>query len=398
MSSTEAAWFIPDHEFAQSRMDYGVVATPAPQVCHLTSMKDKENVRRFTDNTTFRDELYFVRHNPCYPYARCGKLLYADVDEESPEHKEHIFGAWAKEELLEKENEETEAAGEALFQHLVDKWGFEDFIEEPLQRYKAVKESFDCDILHRGELDTMITDYILSVPLDDKKILCSILSSQSRRKTPRPVLMLIDVVEDLQKTEAGVTKGWAIGYDLVKLRLIIKPFISKQGHHLFGEIWYGPVAEDGISFFGSLEVFFVNFIELGEAADDKSVNGGFKMLVHTIVAKWMLRQWKGLSDSDPDFYDDERQEKLKNTVTKAKEAMEKITLPIVDKATVDEGVKFMPFQLMYEMMEIQEAAIRHAAILAKNHGNEKVAGNAAKLFGKLKGQLKAFNENPEADV
>lgn len=380
-------------------MDYAVVRLSAPQIRHMTSLKDNETTRKGPEESTFRDELYYIKHNHCYPYTHSGKLLYADVDEENPEHKEHIFGVWAKEELLDKENENAEAAQEALFQHLADNWGFEDFIEGHSSRYDAVKEGFKHDVLHSGNLDITLIDYILSAQSqEDKEVLLSIVSSQSRRKTPRPVLILVEVVEDLRETEAGVTKGWVVAYDFVKSLLIVKPFLSKQDHHLFGEKWDCAVAEDGISFSSSPKVFAAKYIELAEAADDKSVDGGFKMLVHTTAAKWILRQWKGLSNSDAEYFTDELQGKVKNGVTKIKEALQEIPFPINDKAAVDEKIEFKPFRLIFELMEIQEAGIRDAAVHAKDNGNEKVAENAAKLFGKLMDQLKTFNENPEADV
>lgn len=36
--------------------------------------------------------------------------------------------------------------------------------------------------------------------------------------------------------------------------------------------------------------------------------------------------------------------------------------------------------------------------MAKKQGHEKVAENAAKLYEKIMGLLKAFNEDPEKDV
>lgn len=416
MSSLADTWFVPDHEYYASRADYAVVRASAAEIRHMNSVKDMALPHKSSVDTTFRDELSYLKYNPCYPYAESGKLLYADVDEENPEHKEQVFDVWAKEEPLEKESEKSKASRKALADHLASNLGSEDLAENPSEHGATVEEgvegstgdyledgvffkgNLEDGVFYRGDVDVEVTDYILSATSqEEKEVLLSIASSQSQRKTQRPVLVLVGMAEDRRNTEFGVTKGWVAGYDFVKNLLIIKPFISKKDHHLFGEKWYDPVVEDGISFSGSPNDFIAQYIELGEAAHDKTVEEGFKMLMHTIAARWIIRQWPGLSKSDPETFTDELKGKAKKAVASLKAAMGEITFPFEEKVAKIDDINFGPFRWMSEVLDIQEDGFRCSVKQAKKDGREKMAENVVKLLGKMMDELKAFNENPEGD-
>ena len=126
-------------------------------------------------------------------------------------------------------------------------------IEE--ERERRTQERLNL-LIARGRLEEAINSRILIAnSVEEKQELLNLMSGQIMRRTKRPVLTLVSMVNSKQTTEVGETKGWVTGYDFIKDLVVIKPFVSKKGKHPLGAKWYGDVAQDGVSFSGTPQEF-----------------------------------------------------------------------------------------------------------------------------------------------
>lgn len=393
MSSTATRWFVPDQEFHRTINDDAVVGQTATSVFADLSKTDNAPTRIIGANDTFFTEYHRLHSERCYDFAVQGQLVYADVDDENPEHKEKI-DEWAKAIPFEEETSRTKLIKKELLLWAVDKsvsnyhpdeYGWYVNEEDRWTR----KESWilkDLQMfLFKGFLEPSLISRILTATIaEEKEDILYMMSGQMQHPIKRPVLALIDLIDSKQTTEVGETKGWAIGFDFVKELLIIKPFLSKAGTHPLGAKWYGAVAQDGVSFCGTLEEFAKAYIELGESVGADANHNGFKLLVHTLAAEWM----DGLGSDLYTVHDIELRKAERNIW----EAMMSIPFPAVQKTKKEDAKSIEPFVQLLSTIERQEIALRDSAVEAEKQGDAETAQNAAKLYESIHGQIKAFIE------
>ncbi|MCJ1268422.1 hypothetical protein MMC22_008310 [Lobaria immixta] len=403
MSSTADRWFVPDREYHRSISDYALVHQSAASVREQILDTDDAPSRIVDAEDTFMTEYYRLGFEPCYDFA-VARLVYADVDDENPSHKEYV-NEWTKETSIESDSEETAKFIKELVKALVDQWfPREDFPPEENEENTPEddRERWTLRDLkwlaRRGLLESHIVSRILTAKtVEEKEQILNLMSSQIKFPTKRPVLALIDMIDSKQTTEIGETEGWVIGYDFIKELLVIKPFGSKGGNHPLGARWYGEVAQDGVSFSGTLQEFTTAYIELGKTVEAGNQDDGFKMLVHTLAAEWMHPFETELETVyGAEFHADLLA--VKEAMEKIKQAMEEIKFPAVEKNKKVNESETQPFSWLLNMIESEEATIRDAAVDAKERGQEKIAQNAAKLYESIHKQIKAFIENPDLDL
>ncbi|MCJ1470521.1 hypothetical protein MMC07_009167 [Pseudocyphellaria aurata] len=395
MSSTADRWFVPNKEYYDLTNDYALVCQPAVKVREAIMITDEAPSRINYADDTFLTE--FVNYQPCYRFALEGRLVFADVNDEDPSHKETIYGEWAKEILTEKENEKTQTIKKELAKACADAFF-------PLDDDEDVSQN-ECERCAEGGLladeGGLLTEPILSKLItsnvQEKEEILNIMSGQTQRPTKRPVIALINMIDSKRTTEVGETEGWVVGYDFIKELLIIKPFISKEGKHPLGGPWYGAVAQDGVSFSGSLQEFATAYIEFGETVGPSNKDDGFKMLVHTLTARWFGYFKKALETAyGAEFRD--LFPALKAATMKIKNTMATIEFAAAQKNENERRAEIKTFSWMLSMINLEENNIRDEAVEAKERGQEKIAQNAAKLYEHIHKQIKAFNENPSMDL
>lgn len=404
MSSTADRWFVPHPEYYHTINDYALVRQSAASVREDILDTDEAPTHFVDPDATFMDEYYSVNFDSCYDFALPGRLVFADVDDEDPAHKEKV-GEWAKEIPIEGESEKTTETKKELVKALADLWFPQDDAprednEENMPEDKREQWTLrDLKMITRqGLLEAPVASLIITAKtLEEKDELLNILSGQIRRPNKRPVLALINMIDSKQTTEVGETQGWVTGYDFIKGLLVIKPFASKGGNHPLGAKWHGDVAQDGVSFSGTPQEFVKAYAELGEKVEAGNKDDGFKLLVHTRAAEWIDAFGKAfVTVYGADFEADLNA--LYEATKKIKEAMDEIKFPAVEKNKKERGLEIPPFLWLQNIIETEEAAIRDAAVDAKERGQEKVAENAAKLYESVHKQIKAFNENPSMDL
>lgn len=269
MSSNKTAtrWFVSDKDFDAADEDYAIVfERSADARVEFRSHDDgywRQRPRSFGE---IADE------TNCYLLAWKGRLLYADVDEAAdPEHLKSIEKA--REELLKEEAPGTEEARKGLVAHYLEESKKHDDNEdygynfEPLFPNRRNKiEGF------KGEIGIgPCVEYCLLQDVKTRKILLNLLTRQARRKSPRPVLLLLGMIDNRQSTLWGRTEGFASAYDFETDEIIVKPFVSHEGHHPLGERWdvVSSGADDGPCFRCSPVQFVERFFQLS-----KSLGGG----------------------------------------------------------------------------------------------------------------------------
>lgn len=398
MNSTADRWFVPNKLYYLLTNDYALVRRSTASVHEDLLETDMVRTRIIDEEATFMDEYDRLRFEPCYEFALHGRLVYADVDDEDPAHKEKVYEQWAKETPLEEDSEKTaeikkeliKTCGEAWFPKNEDPENDEESMSQE-ERERWTQR--DLKILARqGLLEPPICSLLLTAKtVQDKEEILNIMSGQTRHPIKRPVFALVDMIDSHQSTEVGQTEGWVIAYDFIKELLVIKPFVSKKGKHPLGEKWYGDVAQDGVSFCGTLQEFAKAYAEFGNTVDPGNKDHGFRMLVQTVAARWIDIFGTDLVAA----YGIEFQTDLlavNEAIAKILKAMEKIKFPAVQK-NEKPGYEIEPLLWLQSVIETEEAGIRDAAVDAKERGEEKVAQDAAKLYESVLKQIKDFNDS-----
>ncbi|MCJ1468652.1 hypothetical protein MMC07_007281 [Pseudocyphellaria aurata] len=412
MPSTADRWFVPDQLYKKLISDYALVAmsTSAVREQILFTNKSPRHISDAMD--TFMSEYNRVYGEPCYEFDVDGRLVYADVDDEDPAHKERIY-KWAKEIPIEQESEKTIAAKKKV----LDAWIEGIYVTEDIDgkefSREGLKQGAQQDLklfISRGVLYPLLISEILQAKsLESKEEILDVMSDQIGRPTKRPVMLLIKMIDSKQTTKVGETKGWAVGYDFIKELLVIKPFYSREiSHplcfhreisHPLGGKWHGEVAQDGVSFSGTLQEFAKAYIELGKTVDAASpvdAGSGFKLLVHTVAAQWIHRFRLDLGPVyGSDFRDDLLA--LRDATVKIKNAMDKIALPLAGKNEENRSDAGQAFESILRVVQSQETDLRQLALAAREQGKEKIARNIAGIYGHVEEMFKYFHDDPCKD-
>ena len=397
-SATAKRWFVPNDEYHNMTEDYAFVGETAAKVSQELFAYDNETEHPWTTRSkNLRDRLRDTdRGAGCYGSLGEGNILvYADVNESDPEHKKKVYGSLAKEVCLDKENKKAEAKREELTKVLKkagkDKFDDDDDYEDWLE------DSFGA-ALELGTLDRVLVDGIIQLKDEgDMRVLLNFLSGQTKKKTSRPVLLLIGMIDKAETDKRGLTEGWAVGYDFLKKILIIKPFISKKGHHPLGEKWNDKVANDGISFTGTAALFANNFVKLAGQVGGKPEADGYKLLVHTFVSHWIMGQWEGFSAMEPDKWTEAFEKSMADARKTILASLGERTVAMKKKSGEWKG-PMLAFDKLANELAIEEGAFRYAALDARKKGNEKAAQNAADLYDRMVKDLRSFNENPDNQI
>ena len=448
-TATARRWFAPSHEFHSSLDDYAVVGATSTQIRHGKAYADNGCNRRGLHQPTFADMLLELRLKRCYLFAMEGRLVYADVDNQNPKHKEDVYNRMAKEALLDAESDSVKSARKKLIEHFATEWyGHEKAIQgdTDADRCKLARNALKNMVLE-GTIDDAVIGYILSAETGATKTeLLNIMSCQTRLRTPRPVLVVIDMIDDMQSTEMGVTKGWVIGYEFVKDLLIIKPFVSTPDQHPLGGSWYAPVEnDDGINYSGCPGTFATNYVLAVQNHQDTktavppsfasgSLPAAFKSFVHTVAAKWILRSWKPLSSSPSMVNKFPSAETLKTAISTHSIMLSMTRFPIQQKANAcpspsrslsslsissttasgtdtvtgiatEEGEdatekrawRFDTFMEIQDLLESEETDIRAVALRAKRAGDVDLAERAAAVFEDVLSLVREINKGAEGD-
>ncbi|KAA6411132.1 MAG: hypothetical protein FRX48_05444 [Lasallia pustulata] len=413
MSTSTANWFLPTCNWKRRTEDYALVFHRAAPIQHALRMHDRLPPIHYYNYQQYAD--FWPEHR--YDFAPCGysKLVYADVDQASPSHKD-LVKKWAEEEDADVEDESVITEKQNLLAAARKKLGITSSDPSAQNNPDAGGSSATPPIPNDAdpswpdsavlsELRHQISDphswilsYIMRLPTRSAKAsVLRLLTEQSRARLVRPVLLLLDMMDSCQATKAGETRGWVSAYDLLDNLIVIKPFASRAGHHPLGDAWFGDVVRDGVSFKGSPQqlVQLVNQRDGFGAKDDP--NRHFSQIVRMEAVGWVLEYAGPLGlpvDLDVKGTLDEDYEERQRS---AWEKFARVKFPNQEKAGVEEGedgeVKCL-YEGMLAVLEDAEGGFRHAAVGARKEGREKVVRNLVGFWEGTMRELRGLMEEP----
>ena len=434
---TATKWLVPDAEWYALENDYAVVKGLTKTIRRDIDEGNNDCPPMLSDGSIA--PIYFSqliagqgRWEGYYEFATTGRMLWADVDDSKPEHKNEVQEASKTIVEIDRDN----GPHAALWKEAMD-----ILCKERVPYYKEDEEEtkkedvFLTDSqsyrIERGELRPELLNLMLThfKEPEKKQQMIELVTDQADHTFKRPLMILVGLIDSVQTPIRGEKKGWTVGYDIIKDVLICKPFSSSEGKHPLGDSWYVDVAEDGVSFSWSPKAFVEEFLKLGDTLNAKLEDGeikekpaaepekedgeepdlelsdilfAFRLVVHTVTAKFILKHWTGFVKSQPDTSAEEAAAlfiKVKDTKIKIKRTLRRIQIPVVAKAeTPDKKLCVCAVEEIEWELEEHEDYVRRAAVMAKEQGHEKVAENLAMLFEKMRGLIKAFIEDPEKDM
>ncbi len=398
--ATVNRWFVPDQEFDSMTEDYALVGETAERISQELFAYDNETEHTWAryKTGTLDDRLAQLSALICcYDFAVTGSLVYADVNQSDPEHKQKVYGKIAKEPRLGEENDKVVALKKEPVKFLMTRYQKYRDPEDSEDEDNSKEQAVECltRAIGTSQLDPQLVDFFIQYK-DQKgmQAVLNILSNQSMRKNPRPVMLLVGMIDKAKTDKRGLTEGWAVGYDFLKGLLIIKPFVSKKGHHPLGDKWHDKAVNDGISFMDSPVVFAEKFVKLGDQVEGKTEVDGLKLVVHTYVADWIVEQWKGFNLADPNKWTDALRKSIRAARKKINANLKERRMTITDKVGERKG-PMEGFEYLANKLAVEEPSFRDSALEARKIGNEKAAQNAADFYERLTKDLKSFNEDPD---
>ncbi|KAL8700411.1 MAG: hypothetical protein Q9201_005458 [Fulgogasparrea decipioides] len=423
--SVAGKWFVPDTEFLAAKEDYAVVGEPAAYIRRLLREESSypendpdhegESLSASVTNKerewTIQDELNGFDYGDVFGIGAGRQLLYADVDRDDPEHR-NISQRIANEGSLKEKSEKNEEAKKKVIDYLV---GLHDPVDreesESVEEWTRKNRAYVVKLISKsyGIISHKLVNYLLSIDNEaDRRETLVGLSGQALRKTQRPVLLYIGMIDDCTSEELGNRRGWAIAYDFYIDHLIIKPFLADETHHPLAEKWNIELPEDGISFSGRPSTFVGRLLKLHADVEGKEYQKdprtfGHKILVYYHVLEWLIEHWKPLASikqvEGESPMTDHDLTKLKFLLDFIEEESAHIPCPYkLQKPPAGKPGTIREFAHMQTTLEDYEEIIRGEVIKAKEAGRETAAQNAAKLYGQMLEQLRSFNLEPEKEI
>ena len=420
MSSTASRWFVPAEEYLAATEDYAVVGDSAYFVKNhliddptyydiLDGALAEDREARLID--VLDDPLF---HGDIYGTGEGERLVYADVDRDSEEHRQ-LWKAVAKAGSLEEESAEIKEAKKKLFEHLSAQCHCcsgesSDEDESPESKNEERAASIKKTHERTGHVSSKMIDYVLKLEREQaRRNVLTILSRQDRRKSQRPVMLLVGMID---KFSEGVKEGWLIGYDFYANNIIIKPYhADDRTQHPLAKKWDIDLPDDGVSWKGHPAVFVVdklfelqteieNSKNIEHQTDGKDESYSFKLLAYVSVGSWILKHWDAVAsikqtDGTTPLKDEERR-RFRAVDNAIDVEAGKLPFPFKKRHRQDVSASSVPtMQSTQRMLEDCEMNVRRDALRAKDAGKENVAQNVAKLYEQLLGRLQSFNLNPE---
>ena len=326
-------------------------------------------------------------------------LIYADVDDTKPEHKQMLAERAWTEELSEDEETQYAAIREDFVASLPDSdgpfWKFKERSKDRKQSEK-IEDIFFEEYLFDGWLhpDLKITDFLLGLesPQDRQRFL-QMFCGKTRVKHKRPIMLLIRMIDTERTTVPDSTGGYAIAFNVLEERLIIRSFYSDRNTHPLCSPWTNADPRDPISFYGTPLEFARKFIlwipELN--TDDECL----RLLVHAHAIKFLLDHWTNLFQSALSTEKSEfLQSEIRDIYDKSTPIIRTFRFHTGEKAVGAAPTALKKFRDLRDDLVEEEDQFRADALNAKRDGKEKVAENAEKVYGKLLSTINAFLEDP----
>ena len=228
---------------------------------------------------------------------------------------------------------------------------------------------------------------------EERQLFLHMVSGHTRVKDKRPLILLIRMINTEQTTMPDSITGYAIGFNVLEGRLIIKSFYSDKCTHPLTSPWTPAIQRDEISFYGTRLEFAYEFVP--ELPESRGSDLHIKLLVHEHAVSFLLDHWDGLFRF---VISSEDSASLRNKVyifrAKRTEIIQAYRFPVKQKVGEITPAVVENFQDLRDTLLDREKGFKDNALRAKRDGKEQVAENAAKAYEKLLGIINAFIEDP----
>ena len=352
-----------------------------------------------------------------FSHWHCGvsQLIYADANQKNPDHRRRVRDIEAMKPWVLEEGEETKHAKHLLLDYIRqdytatrDESGSETEGEDDEKTVKdgdttekeddktdeGLSDEEALEIAYKrtsfGHVDDSLVDFILELekPSTKREVL-RILSHQMMMSKPRPVMILIALLESLRPNEGTNKSGWAVGYDVIENKILIKSFECKADEHPLAEAWYSNSATDAFYVAESPDTFASNLIsskQIELPGDDEH----YRSVITCIAGKWL--EWHSLALK----LSDKKSESLRGALTAIESRLkeEKIIEITKPKSTKFNAAQQKCIELRWMLIE-SEDYMRDVAVLAKEEGHETSANNLARHFEKVLRDLNQMIESPD---
>lgn len=356
---TAKKWFVSDRVWKALNEDYALVNVSASSVRGALSILDDAVRTRPASHDgkpiTFEEYLEGPMSSNEYQFLnyRRYNLIYADVDDTKPQHKETVVELATNDESEEMERPEFVALREKYAAAMLE------------NESGLVANDMD-SIVREAVLDVKTMDFLLDLSPKDQERFLQMASGQSLSGKSRPVMLLLRMLDTKQTTTMGATEGYVVAFDVINNQLIIRPFHSDRDTHPLTKPWSSKLPNDGISFSGTPLDFAESFTRNHRDSSDV-----FKLWIHGHVANILLEHWSAFSkDFVPGVYDEVQT--FKKYVRKAnryvEEILEKTEFPHKEKLgdpdhqELSEGYRELEQALVSVEGEIRKSAVKAKAV------------------------------------
>ena len=355
-----------------------------------------------------------------FSHWHCGvsQLIYADANQKDPEHRRSVRDIEAMKPWVTEAEKETKYAKHSLLDYIRQDYAAtrnesgsetegeddektvkdgdttgkdDDKTDEELSDEEALEFAYKRTSL--GHVDDSLVDFILELenPSTKREVL-RILSHQMMMSKPRPVMILIALLESMKPNEGTNKSGWAVGYDVIENKILIKSFECKADEHPLAEPWYSDSAIDAFYVAESPDTFASNLISSKQTelpGDDEH----YRSVITCMAGKWI--EWHSLALK----LSDEKSENLRQALTAIEFRLEeeKITETTKPKPVKFNAAQQKCIELRWMLIE-SEDYMRDVAVLAKEEGHETSANNLAKHFEKVLKDLNQMIESPNTPL
>lgn len=329
-------------------------------------------------------------------------LIYADVDDTKPEHKQMLKERAIQEDLCQP-NPEFAPRREKFIKALIDghePGSCDDPTRESEGELRAHYTSrFDAYILNSNVVEDDTARLLFELEsAQDQRDLLEMVSGQHLKKTERPVMLLICMIDTHQTTTYGCTEGYAAAIDVPRNHLIIRPFRSDKDTHPLTRPWTSNVPNDGISIAGSNYSFACAYTVM--ASNLENEHDDFKLMVYSQVIQYFLKVWKHIFNFY--FFTPESAAKVRTQVEEADikvwERLSRTPFPVKEKEWLLPPGGLVGFRDLQQVLECMEPELRKEAVQTRSDGDDQVAESAAMVYEQIMKLIQDFNADPSGDV
>ena len=382
-SPTASRWFMPDDDFYCFTQDYAFVGKSSITVENEFAKYERMSFTPLMPKTLRQ----YVRTGRRWFDDEDGLMVFTDVDAKDPEHENTVRDLEVIKPWLEEQEQKTLDVEKGLVSVIYGECKHDnddekkDCLGHPAPRLPPN---------NIWTLSPKVINHILGLEDPTAKIeALRVLSGQQLYRNPRPVMLLLGVLDDMKPKKELVKGGWALAYNFEKDKVIIKAFQAGHGQHPLGEAWFEPGPGNLMESPATLADDLVSVVTSAFPEEDKP----YGKAVAFMIGSWIIWHAYALGLSREVF------DKLKEQMNTLESELKEEPFPALDLTDESDPEMYNvvkdEFAYLYQVIHRGEDMLRDIAIEAKEAGFETSADNVALYYEKVLKMLRHMAMNPE---